>query len=116
VAPGIFFHHILPRHTIITYDEFIVGFRRDTVCGTLDYLPPEMVSGKTHDEKVDIWSVGVLCYEFLVGKPPFEAKDYDTTYTNILQAPVKFPEHVSKEAQDLITRVRTIIFSDQETN
>jgi serine/threonine protein kinase len=65
-----------------------------------------MVAGKTHDEKVDIWSVGVLCFEFLVGKPPFEAKDYDTTYSNILQAPVKFPELVSPEAQDLITRVR----------
>lgn len=71
----------------------------------MDYLPPEMVAGQQHDEKVDIWSVGILCFEFLVGKPPFEAKDYDTTYANILQAPVRFPEHVSKEAQDLIVRV-----------
>jgi aurora kinase len=39
---------------------------------TLDYLPPEMVEGKDHNEKVDLWALGVLTYEFLVGVPPFE--------------------------------------------
>ncbi|XP_008336567.2 aurora kinase A-B-like, partial [Cynoglossus semilaevis] len=57
--------------------------RRSTLCGTLDYLPPEMIEGKTHDEKVDLWSLGVLCYEFLVGKPPFEAKSHEDTYRRI---------------------------------
>lgn len=38
-------------------------------CGTVDYLPPEMTEGRMHDEKVDLWSLGVLCYEFLVGIP-----------------------------------------------
>ncbi|KFM78735.1 Aurora kinase A-A, partial [Stegodyphus mimosarum] len=47
--------------------------RRTTMCGTLDYLAPEMLDNKTYDEKVDLWCLGVLCYEFLVGKPPFEA-------------------------------------------
>lgn len=57
--------------------------RRSTLCGTLDYLPPEMIEGKTHDEKVDLWSLGVLCYEFLVGKPPFETKSHEETYRRI---------------------------------
>lgn len=57
--------------------------RRSTLCGTLDYLPPEMIEGKTHDEKVDLWSLGVLCYEFLVGKPPFETKSHEETYRKI---------------------------------
>ena len=48
-------------------------FRRTTLCGTLDYLPPEMVQGKEHNEKVDHWALGVLTYEFLCGVPPFEA-------------------------------------------
>ncbi|KAG6500825.1 serine/threonine-protein kinase Aurora-2-like isoform X1 [Zingiber officinale] len=48
--------------------------RRQTMCGTLDYLPPEMVESVQHDASVDIWSLGVLCYEFLYGVPPFEAK------------------------------------------
>lgn len=42
-----------------------------------------MIEGRTHDEKVDIWSLGVLCYEFLVGKPPFEASTYQETYRSI---------------------------------
>lgn len=57
--------------------------RRTTLCGTLDYLPPEMIEGRMHDEKVDLWSLGVLCYEFLVGKPPFEASTYQETYKRI---------------------------------
>jgi serine/threonine protein kinase len=47
--------------------------RRTTLCGTLDYLPPEMVEGREHDVGVDVWGLGVLTYEFLYGCPPFEA-------------------------------------------
>lgn len=46
--------------------------KRQTLCGTLDYLPPEMVEGNTHDNNIDIWSLGILIYEFCVGSPPFE--------------------------------------------
>lgn len=46
--------------------------RRKTLCGTLDYLPPEMVEGKMHTHHVDLWALGVLTYEFIVGNPPFE--------------------------------------------
>ena len=48
------------------------GNRRKTLCGTLDYLPPEMVEGRDHSEKVDYWALGVLTYEFICGNPPFE--------------------------------------------
>jgi serine/threonine protein kinase len=48
----------------------------DTLCGTLDYLPPEMVEKTEHDHHVDIWSLGILCYEFLYGVPPREAKEH----------------------------------------
>ncbi|KAI3926267.1 hypothetical protein MKW98_028403 [Papaver atlanticum] len=50
--------------------------RKRTMCGTLDYLPPEMVGSVEHDASVDIWSLGVLCYEFLYGMPPFEVKEH----------------------------------------
>lgn len=82
--------------------------RRSTVCGTLDYLPPEMVQGKTHNEKVDLWSLGVLCYEFLVGRPPFESLSYDDTYRRISKAIFTFPPHVSEGARDLIKHLLVV--------
>ena len=53
------------------------------MCGTLDYLPPEMVEGHSHNEKVDLWCIGVLCYECLVGNPPFESASHSETYKRI---------------------------------
>ncbi|XP_022349716.1 aurora kinase A isoform X1 [Enhydra lutris kenyoni] len=79
--------------------------RRTTLCGTLDYLPPEMIEGRMHDEKVDLWSLGVLCYEFLVGKPPFEASTYQETYKRISRVEFTFPDFVPEGARDLISRL-----------
>ncbi|XP_056631254.1 aurora kinase C-like [Diorhabda sublineata] len=82
--------------------------RRTTLCGTLDYLPPEMVTGKTHNEKVDLWSLGVLCFEFLTGKPPFESSNYDETYRRISRAQFVVPSYVSPEAGDLIKKLLVV--------
>mmetsp|Transcript_13947 Transcript_13947/g.22784 ORF Transcript_13947/g.22784 Transcript_13947/m.22784 type:complete len:348 (-) Transcript_13947:62-1105(-) len=76
--------------------------RRTTLCGTLDYLPPEMVAGQDHDEKVDIWSLGVLAYEFLVGQAPFEAESHKATYERITDVDLNFPDELSEGARDLI--------------
>lgn len=89
---------------------FIISFRRDTICGTLDYLPPEMVKQTRHDHRVDIWSLGVLCYELIVGKPPFEAQTYEETYYNITHAIYSFPYYVSVKARDLISKVKFYFF------
>ncbi|KDQ62148.1 hypothetical protein JAAARDRAFT_189514 [Jaapia argillacea MUCL 33604] len=82
------------------------GNRRTTLCGTLDYLPPEMVEGKEHSEKVDLWALGVLTYEFLCGTPPFEEMSgHAATYKRIAKVDLKIPSRVSAEAADLITRL-----------
>ncbi|KAF9522592.1 other/AUR protein kinase [Crepidotus variabilis] len=67
------------------------GNRRKTMCGTLDYLPPEMVEGKEHTEKVDHWALGVLTYEFVSGFPPFEDRNsVQNTYKRIARVDLKF--------------------------
>ena len=78
--------------------------RRTTLCGTLDYLPPEMIEGKEHDASVDIWSLGVLLYEFLVGAPPFEEARQRDTCRRIRDVDLKFPSFVSPLARDLVQR------------
>ena len=79
--------------------------RRNTLCGTLDYLPPEMIEGRDHDEQVDVWSLGVLMYEFLVGCPPFEAEGHSATYRRISRVDLQFPKGMSEDAKDLITKL-----------
>jgi aurora kinase, other len=79
--------------------------RRKTLCGTLDYLPPEMIENEEHDHNVDIWALGVLAYEFICGHPPFEAEGQTETCKRIVSLNYKFPPHCSKEAMDFISRL-----------
>ncbi|XP_028635972.1 aurora kinase B isoform X2 [Grammomys surdaster] len=81
------------------------SLRRKTMCGTLDYLPPEMIEGRMHNEMVDLWCIGVLCYELLVGNPPFESPSHSETYRRIVKVDLKFPSSVPSGAQDLISKL-----------
>ncbi|KIJ54546.1 hypothetical protein M422DRAFT_152697 [Sphaerobolus stellatus SS14] len=82
------------------------GNRRKTLCGTLDYLPPEMIEGKDHTEKVDHWALGVLTYEFICGTPPFEEQSgTKATHARIKKVDVKWTQPMSSEAKDLIQRL-----------
>ncbi|XP_077228759.1 serine/threonine-protein kinase Aurora-3-like [Tasmannia lanceolata] len=81
--------------------------KRHTMCGTLDYLAPEMVENKAHDYTVDNWTLGILCYEFLYGVPPFETESQTNTFKRIIKVDLSFPStpRVSAEAKDLISKL-----------
>jgi serine/threonine protein kinase len=88
--------------------------RRQTACGTLDYLAPEMVraldkqhASSGYDARIDVWDVGILLYEFVVGRPPFEHESVSRTYQQILHEPVHFPAEpeISRECQHLVVRI-----------
>ena len=83
--------------------------RRQTMCGTVDYLAPELVERKEYGCDVDTWSVGVLLFEFLFGRAPFTDNSTQWTYVNIRNVQFKFPSSpiVDVEAKDLIHKVRT---------
>lgn len=75
------------------------------MCGTLDYLPPEMVMGQTYDIYVDHWCLGILCYEFLTGQPPFLSGSTQETYAKIKTIHIKWPVEIKPGAKDLISKV-----------
>ncbi|KAL6981836.1 Serine/threonine-protein kinase Aurora-3 [Sarracenia purpurea var. burkii] len=81
--------------------------KRHTMCGTLDYLAPEIVENKAHDSAVDKWTLGVLCYEFLYGVPPFETENQTDTFRRIMKVDLSFPSKpcVSAEAKNLISQL-----------
>lgn len=82
------------------------GERKRTICGTPNYIAPEILEAKQgHSYEVDIWSLGVIIYTLLIGKPPFETSDVKTTYRRIRMNAYTFPNHVQigEAAKDLIT-------------
>ena len=79
--------------------------KRQTFCGTLDYLAPEMLTHGVYDFRVDVWALGILMYECLVGSPPFEAQGHHETYKKISKVDIKWPSHISSDAKDLISKL-----------
>jgi serine/threonine protein kinase len=73
-----------------------------TFCGTPQYIAPEMLDQKPYTKAVDWWSLGVILYEMLIGIPPFSNQNLNRLYRSIRNDPIRFPESVSPEAQDLL--------------
>ncbi|CAG8514252.1 3861_t:CDS:2 [Funneliformis caledonium] len=88
-----------------TYVQDFKSSSLRTICGTLDYLAPEMAKHQSYNEKVDVWALGIICYELLVGTPPFESIGFHPTINRIIFDEVMIPDYLSREASDLITRV-----------
>ena len=88
------------------WSNYIQSFkRRTTVCGTPLYLPPEMVNETSHDEKADIWCIGVLLFELSTGRVPFDGRDLETVKANILRLNITWPREIDPEVKDLISQI-----------
>ena len=82
------------------------------IIGTPDYIAPEIIKGDNCNNKaVDLWSLGVILYEFLVGVPPFNDDSIDKIFANIIQQNMEWPsigyeeDCISPEAADLIKKL-----------
>jgi protein kinase A len=111
---------LLDRNGHIKLTDF--GFSKEvkdvtyTLCGTPDYIAPEVVATKPYNKSVDWWSFGILIFEMLTGYTPF----YDTspmkTYENILAGNVVYPEYLHPDATNLLKRLITKNLSERLGN
>ncbi|KAK6973775.1 serine/threonine-protein kinase PLK1 [Biomphalaria glabrata] len=81
------------------------GERKKTLCGTPNYIAPEVLGKKGHSYEVDVWSLGCIVFTLLVGKPPFETSCLKDTYMRIKKNEYHIPPKVSIPARNLINRL-----------
>lgn len=73
-----------------------------TMCGTPNYISPEVATRSAHGLESDVWSLGCMFYAFLMGRPPFDTDTVKHTLSKVVLGEYEMPTHISLEAQDLI--------------
>ncbi len=126
LTPPIIHRDIKPENLLVTasnriklgdfgWSNYQEDVARNTFCGTPEYLAPEMISGKGHTEKLDIWCLGILMFEVLSGRTPFLPRNATSQteaekqlQSNIIAGKILFPSDYPAIARDLTSRLLKI--------
>lgn len=117
-SKNIVYRDLKPENILINKNGYLkltdFGFAKQlenektyTLCGTPEYLAPEIILNKGHGKAVDWWTLGILLYEMLVGIDPFSDDDPMKTYQKILKGKINFPKTFNKDAKSLIKHLLT---------
>ena len=112
-SKNIIYRDLKPENILITKSGYLkltdFGFAKYldndktyTLCGTPEYLAPEIILNKGHGKPVDWWTMGILLYEMLVGIDPFSDDDPMAIYQKIVKGKIHFPKDIDKNAKSLI--------------
>ena len=111
---GVAYRDLKPENILLDADGHIklvdFGFAKQvdnretyTLCGTPEYLAPEVIHNSGHGLAVDWWALGILIYEFLVGQPPFWDQNPMRIYEQIVEGRLRFPPNMPPAAQNIVT-------------
>lgn len=122
-SKNIIFRDLKPENLLIGNDGYLkltdFGFakvlnegRTFTICGTPEYIAPEVILNQGHGKAVDWWTLGVLLYEMVAGIDPFNDDDPMGIYKNILKGKVYFSSAFEKEGKDAKSLIRHLLVAD----
>ena len=116
--PRPYFPSLKPENILLDKDGYIrvadfglsrrnvtSNFSANSMCGTPEYLAPEVIFKMGHGKPVDWWAIGCIIYELLVGIPPFYCKTKEELFEKIKFGKIKYPIYVSDTSQDIISKL-----------
>ena len=118
-ARNIVYRDLKPENVLITrlgtlkiadfgFAKLLERGRTYTVCGTPEYLSPEIIQNKGHGLSTDWWSLGVLVYEMLAGFPPFSDESPLVTYELIKNGRVEYPAFFDSKAKSFVSKLLVV--------